>query len=123
MSLAGSSTETFNPQEIFSGSQEVVTTVDTLAAGQGVLPRGQVLARNSTNGLLVAAALGGPNDTDNAIKVLVHELDTDGGDIGCQTYEAGTFDPDLLVWDASYTTDAEKLAAFDGKPINIMKKG
>lgn len=65
------------------------------------------------NGKLVPAQADGD---PKAIGVLAYAVDSTGGDVQTEIYRSGNFNPDLLVWDASFTTDALKAAAFNGSP-------
>lgn len=51
-----------------------------------------------------------------AIGVLVYPMDSTGGAEDAQVYRTGNFNPDRLIWDVSYDTDAKKAAAFEGAP-------
>lgn len=68
-----------------------------------------------TNGKLVPAVSGGGTPIQ-AIGVLAYAIDTTGADGAAQVYRSGNFNPDELVWDASFDTEAERLVAFDGAP-------
>jgi len=64
---------------------------------------------------LIPAVLG----TTEAIGFVMYATDTTGataGDVEVEVVRGGVFNPDLLVWDATYTDDAEKRAAFRGAP-------
>lgn len=68
----------------------------------------------------IALAITGsvdPNDDIQPIGVLAHasSLGATGTGTGPVWY-SGCFDQDALVWDASYSTDALKQAAFRGSP-------
>jgi len=65
------------------------------------------------NGDLVPAVLG----TTEAIGVLTQAVTGNaGGTTTVPVFIAGCFNPDILVWDATYDTPAKKAAAFDGAP-------
>ena len=70
------------------------------------------------NGKITAAVRGSvdPADDIQAAGVLVYATDASGGDVAGHIYRAGCFNPDLLVWPASFTTDAQKKVAFHGAP-------
>lgn len=82
------------------------------------------------NGKLVPAVTGSvdPDDDIQAIGVLAHAavLGATGSANG-QVWYSGCFNQDALVWDASFTTDALKQAAFRGAPtpttIIVAKRG
>ena len=70
-------------------------------------------------GKLVPATEDG---TVKAIGVLPYAVDSTSGDVATELYRSGNFNPDLLVWDASFTTAAQKAAAFEGaeSPTQII---
>ncbi|MDR3474331.1 MAG: hypothetical protein P4M09_21990 [Devosia sp.] len=67
-----------------------------------------------------AATLTGGTATPSsrAIGVLIIAVVTDGSGLykAAPVYRAGVFNPLALVWDASFSTEAEKLGAFRGAP-------
>lgn len=82
----------------------------------------------STSASFGAATLTGGTATpiQRAIGILVAAITTGaGGEFkGAPVYRAGVFNPLALVWDASFSTEAEKLAAFRGAPTptNIIMR-
>lgn len=62
-------------------------------------------------------AMATEDGTVQAIGVLAHAaaLGATGSGTG-QVFYSGCFNPDALVWDASFTTDAQREAAFRGAP-------
>lgn len=81
-----------------------------------------------SGGYLVKAVEGGATPVQ-AIGVLAHAV-TGGvadGDVNGQVWYSGCFNMDALVWDASFSTDALKAAAFAGAPtpttILVAKRG
>lgn len=66
-----------------------------------------------------ATALAGGNDQIGvrALGVLAQAASLGGsGSANGQVWYSGAFNQDALVWDPSFTTDAQKQAAFDGAP-------
>lgn len=117
--LAGRYTETINPAvdalltgdvpALFSTDETVLTTQDLAAL---------TVVGFDANGKIVPAVRGSadPADDIQAVGILVYATDTTGGDKVASVYRGGCFNPDLLVWPASFTTDAHKAAAFNGAP-------
>lgn len=79
---------------------------------------GQVLEALTVVGLSAGEIVPANNGAVTAIGVLVYPVDTSptgtNAATDVQVYRTGHFNMDELVWDAGYTTDAEKVAAFDG---------
>lgn len=84
------------------------------------------------SGELVPAVVGStdPEDDVQAIGVLAHAVSrgaSPAAPVNGQVWYSGCFNQDALVWDASFTTDALKQAAFRGAPtpttIIVAKRG
>lgn len=115
--MAGKRSETINPSAdpfITGDSPSVFTEALPIATNQ-VLAARTVVALNASGHLVAAEADNDPK----AIGILVYAVDTTGiaaGVADAEVYRGGVFNPDLLVWPASFNTDALKLAAFRGSP-------
>lgn len=93
-----------------------------VAVGQA-LQQFQVLSLNGS-GKLIPAVLG----TAAAMFVCTQAVAAPtGAGVTVPVFFAGMFNPDALVWDATYNTDAKKVNAFVGAPsptrIMIRKRG
>lgn len=87
-----------------------------------------VVGRNSTGKLVAATYNADPELAIKPIGVLTHAaaLGASGSLNGVFWY-SGCFNMDALVWDATFDTEAKKLAAFEGAPtpttIIVAKRG
>lgn len=93
-----------------------------VAVGQA-LQQFQVLSLNGS-GKLIPAVLG----TSAAMFISTQAIAAPtGAGVTVPVFFAGMFNPDALVWDATYNTDAKKVNAFVGAPsptrIMIRKRG
>lgn len=114
--VASQSSDTINP------AVDALVTGDSPALATEPLPvdADQDLAARTVVGLdgsgnLIPAVLG----TTAAIGFIMYAIDTTGGvagDVEVEVVRQGVFNPDLLVWDATYDTEAKKRAAFRGAP-------
>lgn len=102
---------TVNDVALVTGHEPAILTVDHIVADNLTFPALQVVGFDG-NGRIVAAVRG----TVAAVGVLVAPLAVGGVGKGVAVYRAGCFNPDALVWDASYSTDAHKFNAFNGAP-------
>lgn len=110
--IAGQFSETLNPDadSIVSGDAPMLVAVDMLvAAGQSLVAYEAVGYDGSGN--LIPAVEG----VTAAIGVMAYPTETTGIE-GAGVYRMGCLNPDVIVWDASYNTDALKMAAFEGAP-------
>lgn len=99
---------------LITGNEPAVLTVDHIVAANTTFPALQVVGFDGS-GNIVKAVKG----TVNAVGIAVAPLATAGtvGALkGAPIYRAGCFNPDALVWDASYATDADKFTAFNLAP-------
>lgn len=86
----------------------------TLAAGQGVLPLGTVLARRTDNKLYVKFASGGGNGTGYPVGILRKTVDT-GSDVNGQKYLANIVVAGILK--------LSKVSSANGGTTNITVAG
>lgn len=111
--IAGHYTETINP----SADPLVTGDVPALLVTDEVVLADQTLAALTVVGFDGADKLVPANNTTvAAIGILVYAVDTTGADAVAHVYRMGCFNPELLVWDAAYSTDALKKVAFEGAP-------
>lgn len=101
------------PAGLLSGLSPEVITSDHIVAASQTIPALTPVGRDA-NGRLVPAVVG----TTPAIGILVHEIATTASVTyrGASVYRGGCFNPDMLNWPVSYSTDALKFAAFEGAP-------
>ena len=115
--LAAKYQDTINPAEVSFLAGDYPPALDRthlVLAGQEIAAL--TVVGLDGDGKVVPAVLG----TTAAVGVLVYDIDTTASgtnaDTEAQVYRTGNFNPDELVWDSSYGTDAEKAAAFDAAP-------
>ena len=107
-----------NDQFLLLGQHPKLATFP-LKPTSGVLPLAPFTVVTLSGGKIAAATSGVP-----ATGVLMHGIPV-GGDAnlsGAPVAYSGNFNIDALVWDASFDTDAKKLAAFTGStsPTQIV---
>jgi hypothetical protein len=96
-----------------SGHEPAILTVDLIVAASQNIPALTPVGFDGS-GRLVPAVSG----TTQAIGITVAAIVTDASTTykGAPVYRAGCFNPDRINWPASYDTEAEKFAAFNGAP-------
>lgn len=87
-----------------------------------------VVGKNGSGQLVPATWDADPEVAIKPIGVLAHAASLGASGTGTGTFwYSGCFNMDALVWDASFNTDAKKLAAFEGSPtpttIIVAKRG
>ena len=111
--VASFATESFgNTGDIRFGDTPVTTTTISVTAGPVdlVLPLYAVIAASG-----VMADQAGAAAADRANYVTAEPVKVAAGNtVEIPVYRTGHFNMDAMVWDASYTTDAQKAAAFEG---------
>lgn len=115
--MAGKRTEDINPSPaaFITGDNPGVWSEALPVGADLVLAARTVVALNASGHIVAAEADNDPK----AIGILAYAVDTTGiaaGVADAEVYRGGCFNPDLLVWPASFNTDALKLAAFRGSP-------
>ncbi|QJR79611.1 head decoration protein [Alteromonas pelagimontana] len=113
-------TETYDYEDVTSGSDQIATTSVTIASGQNLAaftPIGQV----TSSGKYVETDTAATNGSQKAVYITPQAIDASAGDVTCQVFKAGTFDPSMLAWHASFT-DTTKSLAFVGTPISLQTK-
>ncbi len=117
--IAGKYTETINPSPdafVTGDVPAVFTTTETVLTSQNLAAR--TVVGFDAAGKLVPAVMGSvdPEDDVQAIGVLMITVNSTGGDKQAEVYRGGCFNPDLLVWPASYDTAEKRRKAFNGAP-------
>lgn len=110
--------ETYNYDDITSGSDAIATTAVTILSGQDLAantPIGQVTA----SGKFVDCNPSATDGSQTPVYITPQAIDATAGDVVAQVYKAGTFDPEQLAWHANFTATT-KLLAFVGTPISLQ---
>jgi hypothetical protein len=111
--LAGKYAETINPGNVAflaGDTPALFATAETVVSGQDLAAL--TVVGFDGNGKITEA----DNSAVTAVGVLVYAVDASGGDVVGHVYRGGNFNPDELVWNAGYATDADKAKAFEGAP-------
>jgi len=114
--VAGQSSDIINasPDPLVTGDAPALYTEPLPVAAEMTLVAREVVGFDVSNNIIPAV-----DGTTNAIGFVMYGIDTTGeaaGAVEVEVVRGGVFNPDLLVWDASYADDAEKRAAFRGAP-------
>lgn len=113
-------TETYNHDDITSGSDEIATTSVTIASGQNLAqytPIGQV----STSGKFIECDPTATNGSQTPVYLTALAVDATAGDVKTQVIKAGTYDPQMVNWNENFDA-TKKLLAFVGTPISLQEK-
>lgn len=99
-----------------------------LAATDQDFKQFHVVGYNASGELVPATWNATPANAIQAIGVITQRLDTtDRTGVTVPVFYTGCFNPDALVWDATFDTDAKKMVAFNGAPtpttIALRKRG
>ena len=112
---------TWSNDILLSGAEPEIATFPMKYKYNTILAQFAVVGLSSSGDITAAI-----KDVTPAIGVLTQSVvQTLAGSV--PVFYSGCFNPDVLVWDASYATDADKAAAFSGAPtptqILIRKRG
>ena len=117
--IAGKSADTITADQVdfVAGDWPMLNaTAETYALGEDFEAL-QVVGFDS-DGNVTASVINNVDPADDVLAVGVVPYAITGGAavIPGELYRSGNFNPERLVWDASYATDAEKRKAFEGAP-------
>lgn len=112
------SSESIAADDFFTSGKPVGTREVAVAVGQNIVAR-QVLAVDTTTGKVVTYAEAGLNGTDIASFIAAYDVDATGSEQNVQVYDAGGFNPDLLVFSGTPSA-AQKASMFAGTPIQLQ---
>ena len=118
MPVSLNSSDVYTPDNFFTGSKPVGTKQVPIKVGQNIAER-EVLALETTTGVYVTYAEGGANGTNVAVAIAAYAVDASGAETDAQVYNAGSFNPDLLVF--SGAPSALQIAnMFADSPIQLQ---
>lgn len=123
--VASFASDSYGQREVRSGDTPVTTTTEKVGAST-TLPIYSVVGRaaNAADGnLILATATGSP--AIKPVGITTAPVVTGvGGATTVDVYRSGMWNPDALNWDASFSTDALKFAAFEGSvsPQNFLQR-
>lgn len=110
--------ESYGYEQWETGSDPMVTTAGTLAAGENLdkrTPLGQVAA----TGLFKAWDPAANDGSEKAVRLTSLAVDASAADKSSPMIKTGTFNPELVSWPVG-ATDAQKAVAFVGTPISLQ---
>lgn len=124
--LADSQSDAFTQVELFFGDTPAVVTEDAIVpealATAGIAAWTPVRVDPATRVLALADPGGDPAVLPNAITVVEVAAGTPAN-AGLSVYTAGHFNIHAINWQAGYTTDGAKRAAFAESPYSQIRIG
>lgn len=107
---SGKTDETFTPEQVVIGGSDVITAPQVFKSGANVGAL-TVCGRITASGKLIKCVQTAVDGSAVPCAIAVADVASSGADVTGPAYLAGEFNIDALVWDASWSTDALKLAA------------
>ena len=118
--LAEGRVEDFESIELYSGDMQRVTTPETVKAGQA-LTAFTVVGRDADGDLIPAVYdTTTPANAVPPIGIVTAEVAAGTAAQGVGVFRSGMFNPNALVWDASFDTDDKKRLAFEESQPTIF---
>lgn len=120
--VAGQSSDIINasPDPLVTGDAPAFYTEPLPVAADMVLAAREVVGFDANNNIIPAVLDSGtPANNVQAIGFVMYAIDTTGkaaGAVEVEVVRGGVFNPDLLVWEDGFATDADRRAAFRGAP-------
>jgi hypothetical protein len=99
----GIAAEIYKPDQLIAGQFPNVTQPITIASGQGVLPRGQVLGQVTASGKYIKAVSTAVDGSQTPVCILVDAVDATSADQAAGGYFSGEFNVGAMTYDASFT--------------------
>lgn len=121
--MAMASSESFKQIPLLTGDTPIVTTPEVVAdavIASVDLPAYSVVGRDATGKIVKAVYNATPASGTPAIGITTATVKAGATVKTVAVYRAGMFNPDALVWDASYDTDEKKRTAFEYAQDNIF---
>jgi hypothetical protein len=112
--------EAYINEDISSGSDAIATTSVTILSGQDLVAH-TVLGQITASGKFIECKTNASDGSQTAKYLTAQAIDSTGGDVQAQVYKSGTFDPEMVLFDASFSA-VQKLIAFVGTPISLQTK-
>lgn len=113
-------TESYTPEVVLL-DDDAISKPDTIAQA-GVIASNTVLGRVTASGKLIKSVSTAADGSESPVAILVNAVDATAADVVAPVWVAGVFNVDALVFDASFSTDATKLAAFGDLSPVVLKK-
>jgi hypothetical protein len=116
----------YTPEQRYADSGEIKTLTQTIAkvSAGAVIPAGTVLGKVTASGKLIPCLSGAVDGSNIPCAILPEAVNTVPGDVNFAVYIQGDFNLDWVVFDASFSTEALKLAAFPlNSGITVQKLG
>lgn len=112
---------THTPVDFITGSADIVTKGVTIASGADVAQYA-VLGQVTATGKFIKSVATAVDGSQKPVAIAAVDVASAAADVEAPVYLHGTFNPEVLVWDASYT-DILKSTAFIGSPISLVAPG
>ena len=113
--------ESFLPEQVIIGASDVITRSETFKSGAAVVALA-VCGRITATGKLIKSVQTASDGSQVPCAICIEDVASAAADKVGPAYVAGEFNIDALVWDASWTTDALKLA-YTGNGLFFKKLG
>lgn len=115
-------TEAFNPEQLLTGGGDAIMRPNLFRGGANV-PALTVCGRISATGKLVQSVRGASDGSQVPCAIAAADVPCALIDKTGPAYIAGEFNVAALRWDASWSTDEQRLTAFGEGPIVLKQLG
>lgn len=116
--IASSNTDTVTVvQTLITGDLPQITTTDETVGASTTIAAHAVVGRITATKAIIPCVLTANDGSQVPIGIAPYAISTGSGETTVlPIYRSGCYNPDVLVWDASFDTAAKKMAAFEGAP-------
>lgn len=113
---SGHTDESQGIEQVIVAGSDVITRPNTFASGANVAAL-TVCGRIAASAKLVKSVTTASDGSEVPCAICIGDVASAAADKIGPAYMTGEFNVDALVWDASWTNDAQKVAAFGAGPI------
>lgn len=114
-------TFTYTPEDFITGSKDIVTKGVTIASGADVVQY-TVLGQVTATGKFIKSVATANDGSQVPVAIAATAVASAAADVDAPVFLQGVFNPELIVWDASFTAIL-KSTAFIGTPITLVAPG
>lgn len=115
-SASGKTDESIDIEQVIVGGSDVITRPETFKSGANVAAL-TVCGRITASGKLIKSVATAADGSQVPRAICIGDVASVTADKVGPAYIAGEFNADALAWDASWTSDAQKMSAFGNGPI------
>lgn len=121
LGIAGRRTDEFTINEWITGEREVVTRNYTCAETNKAITVFTAMGKVTATGEIKVAVQTANDGSQNVIGFAARQMTSKGSKQTLDLFVEGCFNPEMVVWDNSFDTEAKKAAAMPDRSLYLQK--